>query len=99
MITLSDQPLVTTDALNTIVEAHYRTGKDIVASEYADTHGVPLFIGKRFFDEIVALDGNEGAKRVIACHLEEVTTIPLAEAAFDIDTPADYERLTGSNPR
>jgi molybdenum cofactor cytidylyltransferase len=99
VITLSDQPLVTADAVNRIVEAHYQTGKDIVASEYADTHGVPLFIGKRFFDEISALAGTEGAKRVIDRHLEEMTTVPLVEAAFDIDTPNDYERLTSSNRR
>ena len=98
VITLSDQPLVTGDALNTIVEAHYQTGKDIVASEYADTHGVPLFIGKRFFEEIAALAGTEGAKRVIDRHLEAMTTVPLVEAAFDVDTPHDYERLTSSHP-
>jgi molybdenum cofactor cytidylyltransferase len=99
VITLSDQPLVTADAVNRIVEAHYQTGKDIVASEYADTHGVPLFIGKRFFDEISALAGTEGAKRVIDRHLEEMTTVPLVEATFDIDTPNDYERLASSNRR
>ncbi len=99
VVALSDQPLVTADAVNRIVEAHYQTGKDIVASEYADTHGVPLFIGKRFFDEISALAGTEGAKCVIDRHLEEMTTVPLVEAAFDIDTPNDYERLTSSNRR
>jgi molybdenum cofactor cytidylyltransferase len=99
VITLSDQPLVTADALNRILETHYETGKDIVASEYADTHGVPLFIGKRFFDEIAAANGNQGAKRVIARYIEEMTTVPLAEAAFDVDTPVDYERLTRSSGR
>ena len=62
VIALSDQPLVTADALNRILETHDETGKDIVASEYADTHGVPLFIGKLFFDEIAASNGNQGAK-------------------------------------
>jgi molybdenum cofactor cytidylyltransferase len=99
VITLSDQPLVTADAVNRIVEAHYQTGKEIVASEYAERHGVPLYIGKRFFDEILALAGTEGAKRVIDRHLEEMTTVPLAEAAFDIDTPDEYELLTSSNQR
>jgi len=99
VITLSDQPLVTADALNRILETHDETGKDIVASEYADTHGVPLFIGKRFFDEIAAANGNQGAKRVIARYIEQMTTVPLAEAAFDVDTPVDYERLTRSSGR
>jgi molybdenum cofactor cytidylyltransferase len=99
VITLSDQPLVTADAVNRIVAAHCQTGKDIVASEYADTHGVPLFIGRRFFDEMSALAGTEGAKRVIDRHLEEMTTVPLLEAAFDIDTPGEYAWLTSSNRR
>jgi molybdenum cofactor cytidylyltransferase len=97
VITLSDQPLVTAGALNRIVEAHYASGKLIAASEYADTHGVPLFIGRRLFDEIGALEGDQGAKWMIGRHLEEMTTVPLVEAAFDIDTPIDYDRLTGSS--
>ena len=48
VIMLSDQPLVTADALNRIVETHYTTGKDIVASEYEEALGGPVFIGKRF---------------------------------------------------
>jgi molybdenum cofactor cytidylyltransferase len=96
VITLADQPLVTTEALNRIVETHYRTGKDIVASEYADTYGAPLFLGNRFFAEIAELNGDEGAKRVIARHIEHMTTVPLVEAAFDVDTLVDYERLTSS---
>ena len=97
VIALSDQPLVTADALNGIVETHDRTGKDIVASEYGGTYGVPLFIGRQFFAEVAALDGDEGARRVIARHLEDMTTVPLVDAAFDVDTPVDYERLTSSS--
>jgi molybdenum cofactor cytidylyltransferase len=96
LITLSDQPLVTAGAIDRIVEIHYQSGKAIVASEYADTHGVPVFISRRFFDEVAALNESEGARRVIARHLEEVVTVPLLEAALDIDTPADYEKLTGN---
>ena len=97
VITLSDQPLVTADAVNRLVDAHYGTGKDIVVSEYADTHGAPAFISKRFFDEVAALNGDEGARRVVDRHLDEVMTVPLAEAVLDLDTPADYWRLIGSN--
>jgi molybdenum cofactor cytidylyltransferase len=99
VITLADQPFVTARALNRIVEAHYVSGKHVVASEYADTYGVPVFIGEQLFDEIAALQGDQGAKSVIVRHLEAMTTVPLVEAAFDIDTPKDYERLTGSHRR
>jgi molybdenum cofactor cytidylyltransferase len=99
VIALSDQPLVTAEALNRIVETHFRTGKDIVASEYADTYGAPLFFSNRFFAEVAELSGDEGAKRVIARHIEHMTTVPLVDAAFDVDTPVDYERLTSSSWR
>ncbi len=93
VITLCDQPLVTADAIDRLVRMHYKTGKDIVASEYADTHGVPAFISRRLFDEVAALNGNDGARRLIARHPQVVATVPLIEAAFDVDTPGDYELL------
>ena len=33
-------------------------------------------------------------QRLIARHPEDVATMPLANAAIDIDTPSDYERLS-----
>ena len=87
VIMLFDQPLVTADALNRIVEAHYMTGKDIVASEYEDAYGEPLYIGKRFFGEIASLGGGRAARRIVDRHLEHVTTVSLADAAFDVDAP------------
>jgi molybdenum cofactor cytidylyltransferase len=94
VITLADQPLVTAHDINRLVEVHHHTGTAIVASEYADTHGVPMFISAQLFPEVAALNGNEGAKRLIARHLEQVATVPLLDAALDIDTPADYERVS-----
>lgn len=93
VIALADQPGVAADDINRLVEVHNHTGKDIVASEYAGTHGVPVFISTRLFAEVAALNGDEGAKRLIARNLEQVATVPLLNAALDIDTPADYERL------
>ena len=93
VITLADQPLVTASDIDEIVDVHRRRRKDIVASEYADTQGVPMFISRRLFADIRRLTGKEGAKRLISDHLECVEAVPLASAAFDIDSPADYERL------
>jgi len=94
---LADQPLVTAEDINTLVKLHDRTGKDIVASAYANTYGVPMFISKRLFDEVATLSGNEGARQLIAHHRGQVATAPLSNAALDIDTPGDYDRfLTAS---
>jgi molybdenum cofactor cytidylyltransferase len=95
VITLADQPLVSARDINRLVEVHDRSGKDIVASQYADTFGVPMFVGTRLFAELVALNGDAGAKRLIARRPDDVATMPLPAAAVDIDTPLDYERLAG----
>jgi hypothetical protein len=39
------------------------------------------------------LTGRQEAKRLIFDHLERVETMPFQSAAFDIETPADYQRL------
>src|SRR5262245_5814380 len=95
VIMLSDQSLVTAHALNRIVEAHYMTGKDIVASEYEEARGVPLYMGKRFFDEIASLDGRRGARLIIDRHLEDVVTVPLTDAPFDVDSRLVASRAMG----
>jgi molybdenum cofactor cytidylyltransferase len=94
VITLADQPLVAAEDIVRLVDVHEQTGKDMVASQYAGTCGVPMFVGRRLFPELMALNGDQGAKRLIARHTEDVATMPLANAAIDIDTPSDYERLS-----
>jgi CTP:molybdopterin cytidylyltransferase MocA len=43
------------------------------------------------------LQGLDGAKTVISAHPEEVATVTFEQGGIDIDTPADYERLTRQN--
>jgi molybdenum cofactor cytidylyltransferase len=96
---LADQPLVTGADIDTLVAVHHRTGKDIVASEYADVQGAPMFISSRLFAEVAALRGHTGAKQLIERHVGGVAVVPLPGAAIDVDTPGDYETLTGEEMR
>ena len=93
LIMLADQPLVSAEDLDRLVAVHRETDKDIVASEYADTCGVPMFIAWRLFEQATSLSGDAGAKSLIARYDEHVVSVPLTAAATDIDTPADYERF------
>lgn len=93
VIMLCDQPFITPGALNDLVEAHRQTGKAIVASEYAGVRGVPAFFSSELFAELATLAGNEGAKRVIANHPDEVTTVSFPAGIVDVDTPQDYALL------
>lgn len=93
VLLLCDQPFVNSDVINQLVEAHYTTHKPIIACEYASTLGVPALFSRKFFSELMNLDGEKGAKQVIRKYSDSVFSLPFAGGAIDIDTPQDYEQL------
>jgi molybdenum cofactor cytidylyltransferase len=93
VILLSDQPLVSARTIDALVEAWRTVGKRIIASEYAGVVGVPALFDRSLFPELLALDGEAGARRIIAGHAEEVHRLPFPGGILDIDTPEDCERL------
>ena len=92
-IALCDQPFVSSQTINQLIEAYHLTGKPIIASEYAGTLGVPVLFSHTLFSELMALKSTEGAKQLIKRHIHEVFSIPFPDGAIDIDTPTDYAQL------
>jgi CTP:molybdopterin cytidylyltransferase MocA len=95
VITLADQPLVTSASLNRLIDA-FDTDHRIVASGYNETAGVPVVIGSEHISDLSMLEGDRGAGAWIRQRLESVTVIPMPEAAADIDTVRDLARITRS---
>jgi molybdenum cofactor cytidylyltransferase len=88
-----DQPYVTTATLQTLIQAHDTCqSAPVIASEYAGTLGVPALFVRALFDELGALSGQQGAKKVILQHLENAVRVPFPEGAHDLDTPQDVTR-------
>jgi molybdenum cofactor cytidylyltransferase len=81
LITLCDQPRVTADHLRALIAAN----APIAATAYSGTLGVPAYFARLFRDELLALRGDHGAKRIIEAHQDLVAAIPFADAAFDVD--------------
>jgi molybdenum cofactor cytidylyltransferase len=98
VLMLCDQPFVTPAVINGLVVAYRSSGKGIIASEYGGTLGVPALFGRRHFAELAALDGPEGAKRVILAHRSDVVGLAFPHGASDIDTPDDYLQLQRGTP-
>ena len=94
---LCDQPLITSGIIRRLVDAFDLRQALLVASEYEaggeKTRGVPALFGRTLFPELMLLRGTQGAKRIIARHALEATVIAVPEAAFDVDTAADYRAL------
>lgn len=95
IILLCDQPLVDENTILKLIEAQKSTNQMIVASRYAETIGVPALFRRDVFDELLNLNKEIGAKSIIEKYAEtDLATISVPEAEFDIDTEADFERLT-----
>lgn len=93
VIQLCDQPFVTAETIHALIDAHKNTQAAIVACEYGETIGVPVLFSGAMFNELLNLAADGGAKRIIKKHLQIVEKILAPEAAIDIDTFQDYQRL------
>jgi molybdenum cofactor cytidylyltransferase len=93
LIMLCDQPYVTTLLLNDLIKAYFETAKPIVACAYANTFGPPALFYKDLFPELLQLEGDTGARKVILNYANDVATIPFEAGEIDIDTQTDYKKL------
>lgn len=90
-----DQPYISATLLNELMDAHASTGKDIVASAYADTVGIPALFGKSFFNALLQLKGDEGAKRIIMQNPDSVAVVDFPKGNIDIDTESEWSVVSG----
>ncbi|MET0944264.1 MAG: nucleotidyltransferase family protein [Flavobacterium sp.] len=88
-----DQPYVSSLVFENLIQEHSKTGKGIVASSYAETLGTPVLFNKKYFTELAALQGQEGAKKIINRFLDDTVSVPFEKGNIDIDTEEDYNKL------
>ena len=93
VLLLCDQPMVNSATIALLRARREQTGKPIIASTYADTMGVPALFDRSFFEALMNLPDEHGAKSLIMNHPEEVAQIVFPDGAIDIDTPADWAKL------
>jgi molybdenum cofactor cytidylyltransferase len=95
VIMLCDQPLITAWMLDQLAAVHRSEARGIVASEYEGTLGVPALFSRKYYSELGMLEGDQGARRIIVEHGNDLGRIPLPEAAFDVDRLEEAARLEG----
>jgi molybdenum cofactor cytidylyltransferase len=94
ILLLCDQPFITKATILRLVESREETNKTIIASEYKNMLGVPALFSREVFKELLNLEGDVGARFLIKKYeSENLAKISVPEAAFDIDTEEDFERV------
>ncbi|HDZ14442.1 hypothetical protein LCGC14_0753910 [marine sediment metagenome] len=92
LVLLADQPLIDTAYLNIMLSA-YNTNAKGVATAYKNKAGVPALFPKSYFEELLTLDDDYGAKTIINNPKENFLVLEPGLKTRDIDTKSDYEDL------
>jgi len=90
VICLGDMPLIDAHLIDHLIEAFAPDRGNLIVVPTADgRRGNPVLWSRRFFNELMTLEGDIGARHLIARHGEAVAEVPVeGDGAFlDIDTP------------
>jgi molybdenum cofactor cytidylyltransferase len=93
IIMVCDQPYVNAALLRQLIDQHLISHKGIIASAYDNTAGTPVFFHQRYFDDLLALSGQQGAKKILQQSTGDLALVPFPLGVLDIDTAEDYQRL------
>jgi len=93
IIMVCDQPFVNAALLQQLIDQQTIAGKGIIASTYDNTAGTPVLFSNTYFDALTALEGQQGAKKILQQSTDDLALVPFPLGALDIDTAEDYQRL------
>lgn len=100
IIMLGDMPAIGPETLNGMIDRYLSTPETpvIVATAHGK-RGNPVLWDRRFFPELRRLEGDTGARHLIAAHQQFVGSFEIGDAArLDLDTPEALMAAGGEMP-
>lgn len=88
-----DMPLIATASILAVAQALQE--HPVAYAQYRGRRGHPVGFDAELFSELAALDGDEGARRVVARYPAHAVEVDDAGVLLDIDTPEDLARARG----
>ncbi len=94
---LGDQPRLTGEVIDRLLEAYWRSGGPIVAPFASGRRGNTVLFARSLFPSLLEAGGDAGARSVIEARHGEVVAVEVDPAVVeDIDTPEAYAALAGN---
>jgi len=94
---LGDQPLVSPELLNRLIDTYYTQQVDAVVPAYAGQRGNPVLFSRALFPQLVAVTGDQGGRTVLmeALRTGRAAIVPVDDPVInsDVDTWEEYQRL------
>jgi molybdenum cofactor cytidylyltransferase len=95
LLMVADQPKLTPEILHQILPStgteSANEARRLTASRYGGSLGVPAYFGEAYYEELIALQGEKGAKSLLLKYSNSVTEVVVPEAELDLDTEAEYK--------
>ena len=92
LVLLADQVLVSTSELETLI-AQAVDGSSACAG-FSGTVGPPAVFSRAWYPDLLTLNAENGAKKLLTDPAKQVTIVPMKSAGWDIDSKDDLERLS-----
>jgi molybdenum cofactor cytidylyltransferase len=89
LIGVADQPYLTSEAIQELLRA-FLPGR-IVVPLFGDHRGNPPVFDRRFFHDLMQLQGDRGGQIVVNAHPDAIIEVSLAEEiGADVDRPEEW---------
>lgn len=97
LVLLADMPMVRARTLERLIAAFARERPDAVVPTFEGREGNPVLLGRALFPALAGLEGDAGARRLLAETHRRVSTCAVDDPGIeiDIDTPAVLAALAG----
>ena len=91
LVLLADQVLVSTSELETLIAQAVDGGS--ACAGFSETVGPPAVFSRAWYPDLLTLNAENGAKKLLTDPAKQVTIVPMKSAGWDIDSKDDLERL------
>jgi molybdenum cofactor cytidylyltransferase len=90
LIALADMPWIRQSTLSKVVGS-LKSGATLVAPHYRGERGHPVGFGRLYRSELIQLNGDAGARRVLADHPDDLQMLEVDDPGIlrDVDRPQD----------
>lgn len=99
MVVLGDQPSITTELIDQMLQSFAATEKNILVPLYKGKRGHPILFSALYRNEILTQYGDVGLRGLLHGHSDDIYELAVSTASvlYDMDCPEDYRRELGLN--
>ena len=99
LIFQGDQPFITSDVIDSLIEAYRGSEKGIVIPVFESKRGHPLLLDRKYIEEVGLLNSDEGLRSLAYKFSEDVLCVETDNPGIlrDFDTYKDYLEETNKN--